>query len=89
MIKVFFVKPVWLFFSGDQAFVPVRVARWLTSTGYAYTSQKGVLPPSDDADAPPSEIEEEPPVEDAEVPPPLRPEEAKKKLTTRKKHSGR
>lgn len=40
MKKVIFVKPVWLFLSGDQAFVPERVARWLSSTGYAYPSSQ-------------------------------------------------
>jgi hypothetical protein len=46
-MKVIFVKPVWLFQSGDQALVPDRVGRWLTGNGYAYTARPPVEPVAD------------------------------------------
>lgn len=46
MIRVHFVKPVWLFISGDQAILPERVARHITGIGFAYTlPERAAAPP--------------------------------------------
>lgn len=74
MKRMIFVKPVWLFLSGDEATVPDRVARWLSGSGFAYPARQ----PEE-----PAVISEQTPEPVAEIPPPLQPAPPEKPLIKR------
>lgn len=52
MKKIIFVKPIYLFQSGDTAVVPDRIANHLTGTGFAYAARLPADAPEEKPTAP-------------------------------------